>query len=163
MKKNIKISLLAFLLVMALGNIGFAQEHVKLERNKTVHLKNESNITLVQVNVSKEFNFLKFVIRSQFTSGEVVVELMDPDENIKGNYTIKSDKNTPGKNTSVSESVTGEMEKAFRNPTPGDWTIHIKPTNATGKIEIYSKQIFNPRADMLELFQIEEEAETKIN
>ncbi len=163
MEKKIRIISLMIILLM-ISSIGLAQEapkvnssqgFSKLERSNSLLFKNESKISEVQVSISDEFNFLSLQIECTLTAGELLVEILNPKGEIKGNYTvINNSVITKGKNTESKETVNGQMDKRFRNPKVGDWIVRVKPKNATGTVKISSNLIFHPKADYMEWEQI---------
>ncbi len=163
MEKKIRIiSIMIILLVIS--SIGLAQEapkanssqgYSKLERSNSLLFKNESKISEVQVSISDEYNFLSLNIVCSLTAGELLVEVVNPKGEIKGNYTvINNSVITMGKNTESKETVNGQMEKRFRNPSIGNWIVRVKPKNATGSAKIFSTLIHHPKADYMEWEQI---------
>ena len=138
------------------GELIYGQDQTKIVRSRSLELKNESKNTEVKVNVSKEYNYLRINVGCNLRQGEVHIRIFDPSGELKRNLTIKTGSNlSKGDNTTIQESVNGEIEKAFRNPTDGDWTIRVEPTDATGNVGIQTILIYNPKADLLELDQIE--------
>ncbi len=166
MKTSIKITAILIIALFAINpsiisqeSTIDSQEYSRLDREKDLYFDNESETAEVKINVTDEYNFLMISVECFLTSGEMLLELLDPRGNKKSNFTIKTDYNVKsGKNTTVDESVRGNMEKAFRNPIKGDWIVRVKPQKAKGHLKIHSSQIYNPRADMLEVDQIKEDA-----
>ena len=176
MKKSIKKTVTLIILLMTVSLFSFGQkdaryeyrerskqEHAKMERTRNLQFKNESEKAEVKVKVSDEFNFLKINVGCHLKQGDVRVEIFDPSGELKANLKILSESNlTKGKNTTIKESVNGEIEKAYRNPMKGDWIVRVTPENATGNVRINNILIYNPRSGLLELREIEKNTDSNI-
>jgi hypothetical protein len=163
MKTLIKITAILFVSMLAISSTCFSQEYIKMERQKHLRFEKESETLEVKIKVTDEYNFFKVKIECTVTEGEIQLELLDPKGNLKGNFTIKTDSNLKtGKRTTVEESVRGSLEKTFRYPLIGDWIIKIKPNEAKGDMSIGSLLYYHPKADMLEMEQIEEDLKSKM-
>ncbi len=161
MKQAIKITLCIVLFAGLAASTVLAQEYARLERQKTIAMDGESTKTEVTIEANDEYNFLSIAIKSSLNEGSALIELLNPDGKVMGNYTIKTDtKVKMGSKTKIYEEVNGEMRKSFRNPKHGDWIIRISPKQAKGRIVINSSQVFNARADVLPAAEIEKTLKT---
>jgi hypothetical protein len=117
----------------------------------------ESKVAEVKINVSDEYNFLKIKIGSFLQRGEASFEIINPKGEVKGKYSIvaSEDKDiVKGENTHVESFASGEMERAYRDPEKGDWIVRIIPKKATGKTDIDTYLLFEPKASLLEIDEI---------
>jgi len=146
-----------FLITLMLTGISGNCQNSQLSSSKIVEFHAEATPTEIKVSVTDEFNYLRFYIQGFFEEGEVEFKIFDPNGISKGGFIIKTDSDVKkGMATSIKSSVTGKMSKSYRNPEKGNWLIQIKPLKrSTGRTEIKTLQIFNPKADILELDQIE--------
>lgn len=140
-----------------------AQEYALMERSNNLTYNGESNISEIQVSVTDEFNLLTVKVDCKLIEGELLVEVINPNSEVKGNFTvIKSGVFSKGNNTQSEETVVGQIEKHFRNPIAGIWIIRLSPKNATGSASIYNALIFNQKADLLEIDQIRRDTNANI-
>jgi hypothetical protein len=158
MKNTIRKSFGTILLVAAFASAGFAQDYLKMESSKNFMFKLESSASTVLVNVTSEYNYLKIHVEGYVEVGEILCEIIDPAGEVKRTFNlISNDEVNKGQNTGYSSIVKGEMEKAFRTPASGKWEVRVTPKNAKGMLEITHVLIWHPKADVLELYQIEAE------
>ena len=137
MKNLIKITTLITLMLLLLTNFSLGQETIKINRSRTLNLKEESQKSEVKIEITDEYNYLRIEINGHFNQGKTHLEIIDPEGNIKGQFTIKSE--TPailGGKTTTTENVSASMLKSFRYPIKGDWKIKVTPTHANGNIKI---------------------------
>ena len=164
MKKSIRKSFGTALLLVALVSGSFAQDYYKMEGSKLFQLKQESSPSIALINVSEGYNYLKIHVVGIIQTGQIQCEILDPAGEVKRTFNIIcSDEVIKGENTGYQSDVKGEMEKAFRNPALGKWEIRVIPKNAVGDVRIKHVLISHPKADMLELYQIEEETNSRDN
>jgi hypothetical protein len=137
------------------GN-AFGQEYSKLASEKSISFDNESESTKVEIGVEEKYSYLQFQIHCRLQAGAVKILLLNPKGVEKGEIAVKAENDniSKGKNTTVLEVVSGEMEKVFRDPLAGDWIVKVMPANAVGEIRIQSVRIYNPKSDLLETEQI---------
>ncbi|MBN1388596.1 MAG: hypothetical protein JW965_09135 [Bacteroidales bacterium] len=163
MKTLIKNAVCLIILLTAVIVNGSGQEYVKLERSRNLQLNNTSAGQEISINVTDEYNYLRIKVEGQFTMGSLLIELIDPSGNISRNFTIEAGGvNTSDIRADRAGAVSGQMQKAFRNPAEGYWQVRITPRKATGSLRIYSLQIYNPRTDLIELEQIEKDTDEHI-
>ena len=163
MKKLIKSTACLIILLLGVSVTSSGQEYIKLERSKTLQLSNESSENEIIVKVTDEYNYLRIKTEGEFTKGSILIELIDPSGNISRNFTIDAGNNDSAKvRPDRMGAVSGQMQKAFRNPDKGNWLVRITPGEATGNLRIYSIEIYNPRTDLIELEQIEKDTDEHI-
>ena len=94
---------------------------------------------------------------------ELKIEIFDPDGKSKGHFIIIAEGDiSSGNKTIVQSEVNGEMERHYREPVSGEWKVVFTPKNAVGLARLRTNLIFNPRVDMLEVEQIEEDTDANI-
>ena len=158
MKNTIRKSFGTIFLFVALSSGSFAQDYLKMEGSKNFKFKLESSASTVLVNVRSEYNYLKIRVKGYVEVGEILCEIIDPAGEVKRTFNLISDDEVnKGQNTGYSSVVKGEMEKAFRTPLSGKWEVRVTPKNAEGMLKITHVLISHPKADVLELYQIEAE------
>jgi len=113
------------------------KDQIKLERSRRLDFSNASKKSEVKINMTEDHNWLHLKISSNFSTGAVVVEIIDPNGEKRGTYTIKTDDPVElGENTTTAEHVNAELAKDFRYPQNGEWIVRAIPTSATGWIVI---------------------------
>lgn len=158
MKNTIRKSFGTIFLFVALSSGSFAQDYLKMESSKHFIFKQESSASTALVNVTSEYNYLKIHVEGHVQVGEILCEIIDPAGEVKRTFNlISNDEVNKGQNTGYNSIVKGEMEKAFRTPASGKWEVRVTPKNAQGSLEITHVLISHPKADVLELYQIEAE------
>jgi len=117
----------------------------KLHRSRLINFKDESKLTEVKVNMTDDYNYLNINISCNFDKGSVLIELVDPKGEKKGNYSVKTDDSVViGDKTTTQEHVMGEMAKEFTTPLKGEWIIRATPISATGRVQIEIIQQYAP-------------------
>ena len=146
--------------MMVAGTIASGQEYIKLERSKAYELdKVSGKIEFIQ-KVNEEFNYLRIKTEGKFSRGNILIELIDPSGKLERNFTIEAgNKGVENTRPDRMGAVSGQMQKAFRNPSEGEWLVRISPDEASGSLKIYCIMIFNPRTDLIELEQIEKDTD----
>ncbi len=164
MKRYKAITAVITIMLLAVSTLCPGQEYSKTERSRNLAFTNESKSAKVNINVSAEFNFMQIQIMSEFKKGEALIEILDPDDEVRGKYTIMAGGDIEaGENTKVSSFVSGEMERFYRDPAKGKWKVRITPKNATGNTLIKTTLLYHPKMDMLEIEQIKEDAGSGVN
>lgn len=163
MKKSIKKAACLIILMMAVVLGGSAQEYIKLERSKRLQLEGESKNKDVLIKVDEGFNYLNIKVKGQVEVGNIHIELIDPEGKVRRDFNLEAGKTTDPSNTLSREgSVYGKTEKSFRNPLSGEWFVRVQADNAKGHVKVYSLLIYNPRTDLIELEQVEEDTDEHI-
>ena len=151
MKSNSTIAAICIAALMAVVTLCSGQEYSKTERNRNLAFTNESKVARVKIQVTSEYNFMEIQIISEFAQGDAVIEILDPSGEVRGKYTIAAGGEIEaGDNTRISSSVSGEMERYYRDPAKGDWQVRITPKKATGNTFIRTSLLYHPEMDMLE-------------
>lgn len=163
--KTIKLNYVTIVLfLLALCNKSLGQENISLSTLQKVNFQAESNVKEVKIEVSKEFNFLRIDVQSKFHDGDVLVSILDPNGKLKESFTIKAEKKNPKESLIKNESYSAKMIKRYRNPISGLWLVQIKPLKkSSGQTLVQATVLFNARADLLELDQIEEDLRDRTN
>lgn len=121
------------------------KDQIELKRNRVLHFENASKKSEVKINITEDQNWLGLRIQSNFNTGIVLVEIIDPDGEKIGTYTVKTDEPVElGENTTTNEQVSAQFDKSFRYPKKGEWIIRALPTAATGWIAIDINQAYHP-------------------
>jgi len=163
MKKLIRNAALPVMMLMAVSVTSSGQEYIKLERSKTLHLDNNSEKTEMPIKVTVEYNYLRVKIQGQIHKGDILIELIDPDGEVQRDFKIEAGSAAAeGIDLGDKGYVASEIEKSYREPERGNWTVRIRAENATGQVRIYSLQIYNPRTNLIELEQIEKDTDEHI-
>lgn len=159
MKKGVQFTSLMIVLILT-STISFAQEYIKMDRSNKITFEKSSKISETYVNVRDDFNYLSLNIECSLTKGKFIVEVINPDGEVKDEFTVIV--KPQGNNTLGEERGFGQIDKKFRNPTVGYWLVRIKPTNASGTAKIFSTLIYNQRIDLLELEEILEDTQSNL-
>ncbi|MCH2216404.1 MAG: hypothetical protein MK086_14660 [Flavobacteriales bacterium] len=109
-------------------NVKEDSEKSEYKRHQSFTLHDDSNNQVIDLQVDEGSNKLKIMVKGAIRDGKMMVELEDPDGNIKGTFAIKS---SQSKN-----KAKGNLEKSFIDPEGGTWRLRIQCKNATGQIEI---------------------------
>jgi hypothetical protein len=122
------------------------REQLKITRASMLRFDNESEKSEVKINMTADYNLLQLQIVGNFESGKVTLELIDPKGEKRGSFNLKTDDPivVKGKNTTSKDMVSGNLNKEFQNPLPGEWIIRAIPVNATGSINISITQEYQP-------------------
>jgi hypothetical protein len=122
------------------------KDDINIQRTRHLNFNNESKKAEVKINMTDDYNYLGIMMRGWINTGCLEIELIDPNGNIKGKYTLKSDVSVvTGDKTSTTETVTGEMDKRFSYPIKGEWIIRAIPSSATSGLVITIDQQYHDR------------------
>lgn len=162
MKNSIKVTSLTLFLLLS-GTCGLrAQEITQVSKSKALKFNNETQPVEIIIEVTNEFNYLNLAIAGQLDYGQATFEILDPKGKSKGKFTIETDNQKYGESTTTTSTAQGNMVKKFRNPSQGKWKIRITPKDKIiGNAHIRYNQVFNPKADLLEIDEIDPEKELK--
>ncbi len=162
MKINFLTKTLLILVLAGIGYAGFGQEYTKTESSKSLEFTGESKVAEVTIPVGSEIDLLRFTINTTLKKGKALIEIFDPADEVKGSYRIVAEEGVKkGSKTYVKSNVKGTLERQYRDPATGDWMIKITPKDALGLSEIESVMIHHPKADILEIEQIEKISKEK--
>ena len=103
-------------------------EKSEYKRHQSFTLHDDSNTQVIDLKVTEGSNKLKVLVKGTIRDGKMLVELEDPEGNIKGTFAIKSGQSK--------NKAKGNLEKSFMDPEGGTWRLRIQCKNATGQIEI---------------------------
>jgi len=144
MTKSIKlIATVSLILFMAPIAIAQHENHCSNSNtSRSIELNDSSSNKVVKVEVKDNSKHLMIGVNSTITSGSLTMEIFDPKGNKQGNFSVESmmssNSNSKGKNK---ETVCGQLNKSFKDPMKGDWTVKLKPKKVSGKIQINSHQM----------------------
>jgi len=164
MKTLMKISVCLIVLLLAVNFNSFGQEYIKLEKSEILPLDHSNKIETWLIKVSDEYNYFKVKIQGQVHKGDILVELVDPDGELKRDFTLKAGSAAKeGIDLGEKGYVAGEMEKSYRNPKTGNWFVRVTYNpESNAKLKIYNLLIYNPRTNLIELEQIEKDTDEHI-
>jgi len=174
MKKNIKIiSIMIFLVVISTTGYSqiqildlngqknitkytpYSQDLIKVERLTNLFLEDESEVTIIQISVDTSINLLSIKIEVKLTAGEIKVEVLNTENIVKENFTvINRSVINKGKNTQSKETVSGQLEKHFRDLGSGNWLIRIIPIHASGAVKVSRSLISGPKVDLMSIEEL---------
>ena len=151
MKKMVKLVSATLLALFIFAVNGMAQTHWQTIKNESTQLKMNRSIRLNGDSKTEELNMMiinktkycRVKIRSMIEAGRLTVEIYDPSGEKHGNFSVGSQINPEGPKKGKQgkeERVHGEINKNFKNPTPGKWKIRIIPTKAKGRLFIDTRQ-----------------------
>ena len=100
----------------------------------TVNLKGESKTEEIVVRVKKKIPVMFLIINGVVKSGNIIVEIFDPNGMKQGSFSIENDDKNNG------EVVNSSMNKSLKAPIKGKWKVKINSVNAHGNINITSMQ-----------------------
>lgn len=118
------------------GSASRMQESSSYKVNRRIRFLGNSEVEEITMDVPPETIRFSLDIMGNIIEGKFVVEIIDPDGNKKGNFSL-STQLTSGAN----EEVNGHFEKYLNDPQSGTWIIKITPTKANGEIQIRSSFI----------------------
>jgi hypothetical protein len=147
--KNIYVIITALILITATS---FGQSF-----NKEIKFDGKSDAKEYAMKVAKGLKLLDFVLKSKITDGYIFIELIDPNNIIKGRFAVFSKKKTYAlephklKKTkfdfykAIKENKNlkydkGELKKIIHNPFQGNWIIKVKSDKAKGTVKIMTKE-----------------------
>lgn len=113
-----------------------AQERTSLNIQRTIELKNESQIKEVKIEVNEKECRFNLKITSLVHGGEVKVEIYDPNGKKQGNFSVGCEIQSENSK----ETVNGMITKLIENPDLGNWKVKIIPKKAIGKLSILFSQ-----------------------
>ena len=150
MKNTVKMTTSILILMFAFVSMSFCQDKVQINRTKRLSFNNESKAASVKIVSSDEYNYLKLKLHCYMNVGSVKVEIIDPNGDKKGSFTVKVDDDIEvGENTFADNKADGKMDKAFKEPINGEWFIKVTPLNAKGNLSIFIIQGFEPKIDLI--------------
>lgn len=142
MKNSVKF-ILGLVLVLFVTQTAFSQSKdtkactsVNLSRN--IEFDGTSEKQEVNIAVSEGNDKLCFGISSTLQSGDLTVEIYDPNGKDYGNFSIEGQSSSSAKNKDM---VCGQMNKEIKDPIQGNWLVKLIPSKAKGQIAINTMQM----------------------
>ncbi len=124
------------------------QEFTGFNLHRKLVLNDDSETKEIKIDVSQKHKGLLIQVSSTIVSGDLIVEIYDPNKEKKGNFSvgtqtsiskkIKIDQET--KTKELPEVVNGQIRRGDENPTIGIWIVKIIPQKAYGTVTIESNQ-----------------------
>ena len=124
-------------------------------RNSIKNLLNEnftmsgedSKIKSVKIKITNK-NALFFNINGDINSGNVLIEILNPNGKKEGELSLEHRKvSTPKTETMLSGNTSGSLNKTINSPEIGDWLVKITPEKSNGNINISVAQYIKPTID----------------
>lgn len=140
------------------------QDATTFNLERQIILNGESENIEILLSVSGQDNALNLKIQSKIQEGELTIEIYDPKNEKKGNYSIGSQVKTTQSNIKKNdmdneferelellgtimgvrkESVQGTITRTIKDPLKGNWVVKIIPKNVKGRVTIVSDQLSN--------------------
>ncbi len=116
--------------------LAFAQ-HCGNMTTRTIELEDSSDNEAIKLEVEDNTECLQIGVNSTIKSGSLTMEIFDPKGDKQGNFSVESQISS---NAKKKELVCGQLNKTFKEPIAGTWTVRLKPKRVTGKINIHSHQ-----------------------
>lgn len=113
----------------------FAQD-TKLRTDSKITFTNETTKRELNVISGKNVATMKIFVRSKLQKGKVTIQILDPNGEEEGIFSVVSliiEDDSSGK---TEETVHGEIRKELKKPSIGEWQIKIEAIEATGAVDI---------------------------
>ena len=132
-----------------------AEEQRKLAeewRNSVINLydadltisDNDSKSKSINIKITEKHT-LFFNINGSIKSGNVLIEILNPDGKREGELSLQHPKESVQKtDTNFSEGTSGSINKTINAPEIGEWTVKITPIKSIGNIHISVAQYIKP-------------------
>ncbi|WP_111683916.1 hypothetical protein [Winogradskyella tangerina] len=130
------------LLFVVFSSTAFAQStDFKITRN--LGFKESSKIQSVDIKISEKTSTLKLEIACAVRKGTVTIEIYNPENEKQGEFTIEGMESEGDGSlfSELTEGVTGHINKIINDPSLGNWQIKFIPKDATGRVNIQSRQV----------------------
>ena len=108
---------------------------------RNIEFDQSSETQSVNIAVSEGNSQLCFGISSTLKSGDLTVEIYDPNGKDYGNFSIEGNNSASAKNKDM---VCGQINKQIKDPMKGDWVVKLLPSQANGQIAIHTLQLGAP-------------------
>lgn len=141
MKKTTIFTVLAF--IIAIGNLlaqdPFTDSMNKFDLNRSITLNQTSQKKEIPLDIVSNTELIRFEIDCELYYNELSIEIMDPNGNSIGNFTVENMRKYKKGQKAISgqdeynEIVTGQIYKVVRS-IEGKWKIVVKP-----KMEVSAK------------------------
>lgn len=139
MKKSIK-TIVTVSLFLLMAPVLWAQ-HCGNSTTRNIELEDSSDNEAIKLTVEDGTECFQVGVNSTIESGSLTMEIFDPKGDKQGNFSVESQlSSSSSSGGKKKEMVCGQLNKTFKEPMAGEWTIRLKPKRVTGKISIYSHQ-----------------------
>lgn len=143
---NSRLFLTVLVLITNLNAL-FGQETTVFTTTSVVNFNSESEERKVLVGVTELNITMTINIKGVVSSGELTIEVYDPKGEKHGGFKIgylvgseKSEKKVIKEYVTIGSPkdnvVNANLNKVFKNPILGNWTLKMIPSNVTGIIDI---------------------------
>lgn len=156
MKRKIRIVVGLGLSILLFSVWGLkAQDYSKVEGENQLQFNSEkSDVAFFTIDVVEGFNYLKILVKAQVQKGNLLCEILDPKGKVIREINIETSSNT-GNHQNFSSQMKGEIQKSIRMPDKGTWKVRLSPEKAVAYVTVEHMLAFHPKADVLELEQID--------
>jgi hypothetical protein len=135
MKKSLKYFIgITILLFINMVNI-LAQDPYE-ESVSSINFVGSSAVQSVSIIIKENTQNFDVVVNSTVKKGSVTIEIIDPNGNKFGNFSIEAQSGSDDKKP---EKAAGMITKSILSPMKGEWEIKIMPMEADGAVRISSK------------------------
>lgn len=116
----------------------FSSEETDFSLTRSIKLSNNSGSKAIPVEINAESPEFLLSINCNLQSGTLNVEIYDPKGEKRGNFSVKGSGHSNNK-SGWSETVGGVINKRYRSPLEGTWTIKFISEKVTADISINTK------------------------
>lgn len=124
-----------YLLLIALLSISFTgmSQTNKLTSSRSIKLEKQSIDQAIELDIAGNVDQLKIEVSCRITTGQITLEIIDPNGQPQGKYKAGS-----VGNLAMEES--GRLEKYVEKPEKGIWKVKIIALEATASLYFETKQ-----------------------
>lgn len=134
MKKTAIFTTLMLLLTMSnlFAQDSFFRNENKFDLNRNIILNHSSQIKEIPLNITSNTTLIKFEIYCELEYNELSIEILNPNGNIIGNFTVenmrkyKKGQKAFTRGDEYVETVSGQINKIVKG-IEGKWKIVVKP------------------------------------
>ena len=129
-------------LIFFVCNTSLAQgTDFKMTRN--LGFKESSKMQNVNIKIAEKTSTLTLSINCAVRQGIVTIEIYDPNNEKQGEFTIEAIESEGDGSlfSELNEGVSGNINKLINDPSLGNWSIKFIPKDATGRVNIQSRQV----------------------
>ena len=137
MKQSVKFLLFISMMLLVAAS-GWSQQCSSMTTSRNIEFDGDSKKEEMKVSVTEDNDKLCFGISSMLNSGDLTVEIFDPNGDKQGYFSIEGQSASKAKK---GDMVCGQMNKEIKDPMKGDWVVKMLPKKASGKITIHTMQM----------------------
>jgi hypothetical protein len=119
------------------------QDYINFNSHKEIKLDKTSEIEEIILPVRDSVSNLSVLITSSIYSGDVTIEVYDPEGERHGYFSIGAQPEIPivkkpGQSVYSTDNnqASGNLSSTIRNPAKGNWKIRVIPKNTSGNVKI---------------------------